>query len=144
MHHRVCGKHPLLPPGERAELWPGAALSREQSFERSWIGARHLGYLHLVSGRCHQRDRATAGSGRRSTQARAAAVAFPSAAGSLIRTTRAPSCSRPRRDGQTRAEPDSDTHPASVPAGDWFRQGQQTCPVIRTRVTAVQSPTMTG
>jgi len=51
---------------------------------------------------------------------------------------------RPRRDGQTPADPDSNTHPASVPAGDWFRQGQETCPVIRTRVTAVQSPTMTG
>jgi hypothetical protein len=46
--------------------------------------------------------------------------------------------------GRPGPDPDSNTHPTSVPAGDWFRQGQQSRPVIRTRVTAVQSPTMTG
>jgi hypothetical protein len=30
--HLGCPEHPLLPPGERAELWPGAVLSRGQSF----------------------------------------------------------------------------------------------------------------
>ena len=49
-------KYPHLPLGERAELWPGAVLSREQSLKRSWIGARHVEYLHPASCSCHQRD----------------------------------------------------------------------------------------
>lgn len=85
---RIPFDYPLLPPGERAELWPGGLTDPD-----------HQG-----------------------------TVVLPAHAG----------MGRPPRD------PDSNTHPASVQAGGWFGQGQQTCPVIRTRVTAVQSPTMTG
>jgi hypothetical protein len=42
-----------------------AVLSREQPFERSWIGGRHLEYLHPASCPRHQRDRAAADSERR-------------------------------------------------------------------------------
>lgn len=56
MQRRTWGEHPNLPLGERAELWPAAVLSREQPFERSWIGARHVEYLHPASCSCHQRD----------------------------------------------------------------------------------------
>jgi hypothetical protein len=56
----------------------------------------------------------------------------------------------PRRAGTGRPgpDPDSNTHPASVrpgtPVGGRFRPGKETCPMIRTRITAGQSPTMTG
>jgi hypothetical protein len=50
--------------------------------------------------------------------------------------------------GRPGPDPDSNTHPISVrpgtPADDRFQRGKETCPVIRTRVTAVPSPTMTG
>jgi len=49
--------------------------------------------------------------------------------------------------GRPGPDPDSDAHPASVrpgpPADGRFWQGKQACAVVRTRVTAVPSPTMT-
>ena len=66
MHAAEHGEHPDLPLGERADLWPAAVLSPEQLFEHSGIGARHVENLHPASRPCHQRDRATADSERRS------------------------------------------------------------------------------
>ena len=67
----TCEECPLLPPGERAELWPGAVLLRELPFERSsvrafagWRPARRVS--SPASGSCHQHDRARADSERRS------------------------------------------------------------------------------
>ena len=88
-------EHPLLPLGERTGLWPGAVLSPEQSFEHSGIGARHLEYLHPASRSCHQRHEPWPTPNAAATEASAAAVALPSTARSLTRTTRAPSCSPP-------------------------------------------------
>ena len=53
----------------------------------------------------------------------------------------------PRRDRQTRAGSGQQYAPRPActrHAGGRFRQGKETSPVIRTRVTAGQSPTMTG
>jgi len=138
-----------MPLGECAELWPGAVLSRERPFERSWTGARHVEYLHPALGPCHQRDRATAGSERRSHRGQRGRSRLP-VRGRLTDPDHQGTVVLPAHAGTGRPgpDPDSNTHPASVrpgtPASDRFRQDQETCPVIRTRVIAVQSPTMTG
>lgn len=134
---------------ERAELWPATVLSREQPFKRSCIGARHVEYLHPASGPCHQRDRAGPDSERRSHRGQRGRsrppvrgwVADPDHQGTIVLSAHA-------RTGRPGPDPDSNTHPTSVrpgtSAGDRFWQGKETCAVIKTGVTAVQSPTMTG
>jgi hypothetical protein len=138
-----------MPPGECAELWPGVVLLREQPFERSWIGTLHVEYLQPASRPCHQRDRATADSERRSHRGQRSRSRLPVRSwltdpdhqGPIVLSAHAGT-------GRRGPDPDSNTHPPSVrpgtPAGGRFWQGTQTCPLIRTRVTAGQSRTMTG
>ena len=116
-----------MPPGERAELRPGAVLLREQPFEHSWIGTRHVEYLHPASRPCHQRDRATADSERRSHrgQHRRGRLAVH---GRLTDPDHQGPIVLPAYAGTGGPGPDTDgnTHPTSVrpgtPADDRFRQ----------------------
>ena len=92
-----------------------AVLSREQRFERSWIGARHLEYLHPASRPRHQRDRAAADSERRRhrgqrSRSRLAVCSWltdPDHQGPVVLPAHA-GIGRPGLD------PDSDAHPTSV------------------------------
>jgi hypothetical protein len=145
----MCEECSLLPPGERAELWPGAVLLREQPFERPWIGALHVEYLHPASRPCHQRDRATADSERRSHRGQRSRRRLP-VRGWLIDPDHQGPVVLPAHAGTGRPgpDPDSNTHPASVrpgtPAGGRFWPGYADLPADQSAHTAVQSPTMTG
>ena len=115
---------PLLPSGERAGLWPGAVLSGEQPFKRSWIGARHVEYLHRASRPCHQRDRATADSERRSHRGQRSRSRL-AVRGSLTDPDHQGPIVLPAHAGTGRPgpDPDSNMHPVSVrPARRTIRQ----------------------
>ena len=84
-----------MPLGERADLWLDTVLSAEQLFEHSGIGALYVEYLHSLRGPVTSVTEPRPTLKAAATKASAAAVALPSTACSLTRTTRAPSCSPP-------------------------------------------------
>ena len=100
---------------ERVELWPGSVLLGEQQFERSWIGACHVEYLHPAPRPCYQRDRATAdserhshrGQHRRSRLAVCGWLTDPDHQRPIVLPAHAGT-------GGPGPDPDSNTHPASV------------------------------
>jgi hypothetical protein len=130
MHRHPWGECPHLPPRERTELWPGAVLPREQPFERSRIGARHIEYLHPASRPCHRRDRATADSERRSHCGQRGRGRL-AVHGSLTDADHQSPIVLPAHagTGRPRPDPDSNTHYTSVrPA----RPQSASCPVTAT------------
>jgi hypothetical protein len=106
-----------MPLAERAELWPGAVLSREQPFERSWIGVAHAEYLQPASGPCHQRDRATADPQRRSHRGHRGRSRLP-VCGWLTDPDHQGTVVLPAHAGMGRPGPDLDSnvHPAKRPS----------------------------
>jgi hypothetical protein len=110
--------HPHLLRSERAGLWPGAVLLREQPFERSQIGALHVEYLHPASRPCHQRDRTTADFERRSHQGQRGRSRLP-VRGWLTDPDHQRSIvlSAYAGTGRPRPDPDNNAHPATVRPG---------------------------
>jgi Family of unknown function (DUF6308) len=131
-----------MPLGECVERWPGAVLLREQPFERSWIGACHVEYLHPASRPCHQRDRAAANSERRSHRSQRSRSCLPVCGRLPDPDHQGPIVlSADFGTGRPGPDPHSNTHPASVrpgtPAGGRFWHGKEICPVIRAHCCAV-------